>query len=144
MDGRADTRRSRWRWLLLSLCVMLTGLASRTEAAAALPEFFQDYSGDTLWALMVYCLCATAACRWPAHRIAACAIAFAYGIEFSQLFNPEWLETIRDLPGMRLVFGYGFLWSDLCCYTVGVSIGCTADLSIQYLKSRRPSDSTAG
>lgn len=127
MQNQDNPGRSRWRWVSATACVVLTGLASRSSAAKLLPSILTDYAGDTLWALMVYCLFATLSPRSSPRKIAVASLMFATTIEVSQLFKPAWLEFIRNLPGMRLVFGYGFLWSDLVCYCAGVLIGWWAD-----------------
>ena len=126
-DESVATSRSRPQYAGLTLCVVVAGLASRSSLAAEFPDFIASYAGDTLWALMVYLVFATVWCDQPPGRIATYAGGFAAAIEVSQLFRPEWLETIRNMPGMRLVLGYGFLWSDLACYGAGVFFGWVAD-----------------
>ena len=126
--GAAD--RSRILYAVLTFAVLGLGLASRSSAAQNLPKFVSAYSGDTLWALMVFFLFAFVFRTSSSYRVAAYAGAFAAAIEVSQLFHFSWLEAIRSLPGMRLVFGYGFLWTDLLCYAVGILIGWAADTII--------------
>ena len=48
---------------------------------------------------------------------------FCYGIEVSQLYHAEWIDSIRATTLGGLVLGYGFLWSDLVAYTIGVGVG---------------------
>lgn len=117
----------RGRYAVAACCVILLGFASRSKYADVVPAAVTIYAGDTLWALMVYLLMATLCPAAHPRRIAAAAVAFAFLIEFSQLFKPPWLEQIRNLPGMRLVLGYGFLWSDLWCYAAGILIGWQGD-----------------
>jgi len=104
-----------------------------------LPDFVVQYAGDTLWALLVYLLLAIAMFRSPPNHIAVLAMAFAGSIELSQLFRPEWLERVRDLPGLRLILGYGFLWSDLLCYAAGIATGWLGETAIgaRQVRSRR-------
>ena len=117
----------------------MLGLASRTNTAHNhLPTFVTQFAGDTLWAFMVYWMFAAAFVNWRPPRSAALASCFSVCIEFSQTIIADWLETIRNLPGMRLVLGYGFLWSDVVCYTVGVLVACLADHAI--LTARRAVD----
>ena len=59
---------------------------------------------------------------------AALRRSFLYGgnlIETLQLWHPPFLEALRATTLGGLVLGYGFLWSDLVCYTVGACI-CAA------------------
>ena len=45
-----------------------------------------------------------------------------YAIEGSQLCHAPWIDTIRHTRLGALVLGYGFLWSDIICYTVGAAL----------------------
>ncbi|MCA9011825.1 MAG: DUF2809 domain-containing protein [Planctomycetaceae bacterium] len=38
-----------------------------------------------------------------------------------------WLDSLRQTILGRLILGFGFLWSDLLCYTAGVAIGIGID-----------------
>ena len=131
--------RSTKRLLYLSgaLFVMFLGLASR-RYGGNLPVFLSDYSGDTLWALMVFLGISTIAPDAGAVRRAAIALAFAYAIEFSQLYQAPWIDALRQTRLGGLVLGYGFLWTDLICYAAGISIG----LAVDYLVSARARDRT--
>lgn len=44
---------------------------------------------------------------------------FFYGIELSQLYHALWIDAIRNTTLGGLIIGFGFLWSDLVCYTIG-------------------------
>ncbi len=52
---------------------------------------------------------------------------FAFFIEFTQLIQTDWMNQIRSIPSMALVLGYGFKWSDLWCYTVGIGVAALID-----------------
>ena len=46
---------------------------------------------------------------------------FCYGIEASQLYHAEWIDSIRATTlGTRV--GIRFLWSDVVAYTIGVGV----------------------
>lgn len=101
---------------------MALGLASRSKGVV-LPSFFAAYAGDTLWALLVFWLVRflkPTALTWQS---ACFALAFAFCIEFSQLYQAPWINAIRASTLGGLVLGFGFLFSDLVCYTVGVGVG---------------------
>jgi hypothetical protein len=121
--------RSRGWYGIADAVVIALGLASR-QYATVLPDVVGQYAGDTLWALMVYLTVALLAPRWPSLRVAAAALAISYGVEVSQLYHAPWIEAIRNTRAGGLVLGYGFLWSDLVCYTVGVALGCAGDAVI--------------
>ena len=120
------TVRPRWKLALLIAIVIPLGLASRSFGQQ-LPAFIAEYAGDTLWALMVYWLFAFVFPDKSAEKIGLSALVFSFGIEFSQLWQADWLNAVRDtIPG-KLVLGRGFLWSDLLCYTVGILAGIGID-----------------
>ena len=63
----------------------------------------------------------------PTIKIAALALAFCFVIEISQLYHAPWIDAIRHTTLGGLVLGFGFLWSDLACYSVGVGVGLVAE-----------------
>ncbi len=95
------------------------GLLSRLEGVAT-PYFFQRYGGDTIWAALVYIGFATLFTQTKPLYIALFSLFFAYGIEFLQLYQAPWITAIRSTKIGGLILGFGFLPSDLICYTVGV------------------------
>jgi hypothetical protein len=115
-------KRSRFVYFLAGCIVVPLGLASR-RFAAVLPEFIATYAGDTLWALMAFLTVAFIAPRWPSLRVAYAALGLSYLVEISQLYHAPWIDTLRHTTLGGLLLGYGFLWSDLVCYTVGVGLG---------------------
>jgi len=120
-------------YLAATLVVVGLGLGSR-RYADALPSFVATYAGDTLWALMVYLVLGVVAPSSGLLRRAGLALLISYADEVSQLFHRPWIDAIRSTTLGGLILGYGFLWSDLACYTVGVAAG----VSIDYWIRRRP------
>jgi hypothetical protein len=83
----------------------------------------RSYSGDVLWALLVCLLI-----RWlqPSQRLYLSALSaslVALRIEISQLDHAPWIDTLRHTRIGGLIFGFGFLWSDLMCYVCGITLG---------------------
>ena len=114
-------------YLIICLVTVFLGLASR-KYSDCLPAFLTECAGDTLWAMMVYwgvCFLFPAFSRLK-HVIIA--LAFSYCIEVSQLYHADWINAIRDTTLGALVLGFGFLWSDMVCYTVGVSLAWAMDI----------------
>jgi hypothetical protein len=99
----------------------------------ALPAFLADYAGDTLWALMLFMLVSTLLAGLPILTRAAISLAFVFLVEISQLYHAPWIDSIRQTTLGGLVLGFGFLWTDLICYSVGLAIGALADLGIGRL-----------
>ena len=117
--------------LISAIVFIAIGLASR-RFNARLPVFVAVYAGDTLWALMVFLgVSGIRPNARPMSRVMI-ALAFAFGIELSQLCHCQWLDAIRKTTLGGLVLGYGFLWSDLVCYTVGVGVGVMLDYCVFF------------
>jgi hypothetical protein len=114
--------RNRYLYSLLLLVTIAAGLASR-HFPGILPHWVQLYLGDTLWAFMVFLVLGFIFQKKSTPWIAIAAIAFSYCIEISQLYHASWIDAVRATTLGGLVLGFGFLWSDLVCYTVGVGLG---------------------
>lgn len=115
-------QRNRLIYAGLILIVVLLGLASRSHSLV-LPNFIQEYAGDTLWALAAYLMVAVLFPRMAIWKVAIVAGFFSLSIEASQLYHALWINQIRHTRLGGLVLGFGFLWSDLVCYAVGIGIG---------------------
>ena len=50
-------------------------------------------------------------------------MTLSVGVELSQLYHAPWIDSIRETTLGGLILGFGFLWSDTACYTVGVGLG---------------------
>lgn len=115
-------------YLILAILVMILGLLSR--GIDNLPQIISAYSGDILWALMIFLLMAFIFNKSSSRFIISMAIIFSYSVEISQLYHAPWIDSIRGTTLGALILGYGFLWSDLVCYTIGITIGAILDLLI--------------
>jgi glycopeptide antibiotics resistance protein len=116
------THRNRLLYLTKVLLVVGLGLGSRLDFW---PRWVHLYVGDVLWALMVFLIIAMIFKRKSINWVAAVAISFSFSflIEFSQLYQATWINIIRHTTLGGLVLGYGFLWTDLFLYVIGVCIG---------------------
>ena len=114
--------RSRLKYIALALVTMLLGLASRSSEIV-LPEILATYTGDTLWALLVFWLVRALMPSAQILHSAFLAIGFSFLIEFSQFYHAPWIDGIRSTTLGGLVLGFGFKLSDLVCYFVGVCVG---------------------
>lgn len=61
------------------------------------------------------------------------SLMFSFGIEFSQLYQAEWINSIRATILGGLILGKGFLWIDLVRYTVGITLSYGLD---QYFRPK--------
>lgn len=114
-------KRSRLLYLILTIIVMILGLLSRK--ISGLPKIIELYSGDILWALMVFLIIAFIFNKKSTIFTISWAIIFSYSVEISQLYHAPWIDSIRNTTLGGLILGFGFLWSDLICYTIGIIIG---------------------
>ena len=130
-------RRSRAAYAALAVVAIALGLASR-RFAVSLPDFVRLYAGDALWAATVYFAAATVWVRAPATWVAAGALAFSFAIEASQLYHAPWIDSVRATRPGALVLGFGFLWSDLACYALGIAVAAVVDVALSG-GARRPS-----
>lgn len=121
-------KRSRLLYLILTIIVMILGLLSRK--ISGLPKIIELYSGDILWALMVFLMISFVFNRKSVTFITIVSICFSYGIELSQLYHAPWIDAIRNTTLGGLILGFGFLWRDLVCYTIGIIIGIIIDIMI--------------
>ena len=120
-------RRNRLLYAVLVLTVIAAGLASR-RYPFLVPAALGKYPGDALWALMVMFLIGLAKPRWPVVRTAGAALLTSFAVEFSQLYQADWINAIRHTPLGHLVLGSGFHAMDLLAYAVGVAIGTATEL----------------
>ena len=123
-------KRNRFLYIPVALIVILSGLASRKEAAH-LPEIVNMYLGDALWALMIYVYVGIIFRKLSIKRMAFFSLLFCYLIELSQLYHAPWIDKIRNTTLGGLILGFGFLWSDILAYTMGVGFGVLVELAIQ-------------
>lgn len=119
--------RNRLLYFLLVVITILSGLASR-RFEAILPPWVNMYLGDALWALMVYWILALLFRRKEPVWIALATLLFSYSIEVSQLYHAAWIDAIRATRLGGVVLGFGFLWSDMVCYTAGAAFGFVTEL----------------
>jgi hypothetical protein len=104
------------------IMVMILGLASR-KYGELLPRWLAVYSGDILWGLMVYLMVGFLLPKQKIIHTAFIAAAFSALMEMSQLYHTPWIDAIRSNKLGGLLLGYGFLWSDLICYALGIAFG---------------------
>ena len=125
--------RSRVNYLIYTFLVMCMGLASR-KYQAHLPYIIGKYSGDILWALMVFFIIGLLLKRESIMKVSIITLLFSFGIEISQLYHAPWIDGIRKTIMGRLILGQGFLGSDLICYMFGILIGVLIELQMRIKK----------
>jgi hypothetical protein len=129
-------------YLLLAIVTMLVGLASR-RYRPHLPSFIGEYSGDVLWALMLFWIVSFLLAGRPLVQRYVISLVLALAVELSQLYHAPWIDGIRSTTLGGLVLGFGFLWSDLVCYFVGIASGALMERTVQRQREKQETKSTS-
>ena len=120
---------NRLRYLLMIFIVICLGLLSR-KMTDYIPDIIDLFLGDLLWALMVYLIIRALFINWSIRKVALLGILFCFTVELSQLYHADWIDMIRRTTLGGLILGYGFLWSDLIAYLLGIGFGAAIDFFI--------------
>lgn len=114
---------------MLLILVITLGLASR-RFGSWFPNFVATYSGDTLWATALFLALGMFLPKAPNRMVAVLAFSISVIVELSQLYHAPWIDSLRATTLGGLVLGFGFLWSDIVCYAVGVLIGIVVQTAL--------------
>lgn len=128
-------RRRGPRTLALAL-VIAAGLWSRS-GAAWLPALLVTHAGDALYAVAAHLVLGILAPRLSGRALFAWSLGFCLCVEASQSVDWPWLGALRELPGGRLVLGYGFDPSDPWRYLAGTVAAAFLDRKLP--RTRLPS-----
>ncbi|MEO8610422.1 MAG: DUF2809 domain-containing protein [Chloroflexota bacterium] len=132
--------RSRLLYAGLITLVIAIGLPTRL-IPEIFPAFVVDYLGDALWALAIFLLIGLLLPTKRTRTIFWIALAVTWGIEFSELYQADWINAIRAYKLGGLILGYTFLPSDLLMYLCGIGAGVLlekwifSDTRASFLKS---------
>lgn len=129
MGVRSEISRDRFIYAAAVVVVIAAGLASR-RFPDLLPAFLGKYPGDALWALMVFLALGFMKPRWPSAFTAGLALTISFAVEFSQMYQAPWINSLRDTTLGHLVLGTTFGWYDLAAYAAGVLAGYVADIGL--------------
>ncbi|MFJ5565711.1 ribosomal maturation YjgA family protein [Lysinibacillus xylanilyticus] len=119
-------RNMRIAYLISIVITIILGLFSR-KWSILLPAFVAQNAGDMLWAMMVYFEFRLLLVRKSTLTAVWLSFLFSFGIEFSQLYQEDWINQIRGTTLGALILGKGFLIEDLVRYTVGIIIATVLD-----------------
>ncbi|MEK3975155.1 ribosomal maturation YjgA family protein [Psychrobacillus sp. FSL K6-1267] len=128
--------RNQLTYLALTFLMILLGLASRIYGYL-LFDVLELNAGDALWAAMVYFGVRFILVTRPPKFSLLVSLIFCFAIEFSQIYQGEWINSIRGTTLGALILGRGFLIVDLWRYTIGVSIAYVLDMILKkfFIKS---------
>jgi hypothetical protein len=51
------------------------------------------------------------------------------------LYHANWIDTIRKTTLGGLILGYGFLWSDLLAYAIGIAAGVIIEFLSEMIRN---------
>ncbi|MEH7014836.1 DUF2809 domain-containing protein [Neobacillus niacini] len=122
-------------YIISVVITILLGLASRKFSHLLLP-FLSKNAGDVLWAMMVYFGFRFLFVHKSLLSAILLSFLFSFGIEFSQLYQVDWINQIRGTVLGALIFGKGYLTVDLIRYTTGIVIASILDKVILTKKQR--------
>jgi len=114
--------RNRKTYFIIILCTIVVGIFLRSQSNI-FPDLINLYLGDIFYALTVHLGAGFLFIRQSSYKNAIIALAFCFIVEISQFYHEPWIDEIRNNRVGGLILGFGFLWSDLLSYTIGVSIG---------------------
>lgn len=118
-------------YVFIVVMFILLGLASRFTNA--FPDEMAVHLGDIFWASMIYYIFRVLFQRASFFNIILISLTFTFGIEFSQLYQSDWIHYLRSSFLGGLILGRGFLGIDLLRYTIGITIAAFLDLFIHVL-----------
>ncbi|WP_438350030.1 DUF2809 domain-containing protein [Paenibacillus sp. FA6] len=115
---------------------MTLGICSRAFSDV-LPLFVSRHFGDALWASMIYFGCRILFVQQKLLISVYLSLIFSFTIEFSQLYQADWIIGIRSTLLGALILGKGFLVIDLIRYVVGITCSCIMDYYLFNRGGRR-------
>lgn len=113
-------------YFLAVVITMLLGLASR-KFSFLLFSFLAENAGDALWAMMIYFGFRFLLLKKSMFTVMCLSILFCFGIEFSQMYQEDWINQIRGTVLGALILGKGFLPIDLVRYSIGILVAFSLD-----------------
>lgn len=113
--------RARLIYIFAVVISIILGISSRTFTDI-LPGFVTRHFGDALWACMIYWGVRALLAHTKLTIAVLISLIFCYVVEFSQLYQADWINDIRSSLLGSLILGRGFLLVDLLRYTVGIMV----------------------
>lgn len=129
-DVTVHTRRR--RLLIAAVLVIVVGLAVHLIGSGPVA----DFTGDALYAMMIYLVIAVVFARVASWVVGAAAVVVCTLIELFQLTGLPgvWAEAFWPV---RLVLGAGFDARDFIAYAVGAALATVCDLVRRRSRARR-------
>lgn len=119
-------------YLLLFLFCTWLAIATRTHSHW-FPPLMAEYGGDIIWAGMFLFFMRIFFGSMNLQKLALICFGLGLADELLQLYHAPWIELIRQTRIGGLMLGFGFLWSDIVCYAVGIAIAYLITAVIERL-----------
>ena len=118
------------RYLLRLACIVALGMVTMVYSGPG-ADPIQNQLGGTFYVLawMYFVLCIRP--NWHPVLVGVIVFFFTCLVEFNQLWDPAWLESVRQEWLGHLVLGSTFDWMDFPAYLLGLLIG----LALEHPKS---------
>jgi len=121
------------KYISAILVCVLIGLSSRYTSYY--PQAIQVHIGDVAWASMIYFGFKLMIKKDKILSPIILSLSFCWFIEFSQIYQGDWLVHIRHTFLGGLILGKGFLWIDLFRYAMGIVLAVAADRLLSHKKA---------
>ncbi len=132
-------KRNRITYLILIFASILSGLLSR-RFSAHIPDFINSFLGDSIWAIMIFLGFCFILKTCNSLKTGLIGLIFCYLIEISQLYHAQWIDSIRHTTLGGLVLGFGFLWSDIAAYTLGIGVAVGLESAINRRRNQKSTE----
>jgi hypothetical protein len=113
------------------ILVILIGLPTRL-LPEVLPPFMVQHAGDALWALAIFLGFGLLLPKARTRTLFLLAFALTWGIEFSELYQTNWINALRAGWLGGLILGYTFLPIDLLLYLCGIGAGVVLEKVVLF------------
>jgi Protein of unknown function (DUF2809) len=119
---KASYKRYRIALLIGMILIIPLGYGVRFATGLGSPEF-QDIFGSIAYQVLLMFVFAFFYPRTNLVKVAIGVFIVSSAIEFLQLWQVPWLQTIRATWAGRVLLGNTFLWSDFPPYAIGAFLG---------------------
>jgi hypothetical protein len=116
--------------LIICIGLIILGLASR-KYQSNFSDTINLYLGDAIWAMMVYFFFRIFAFKTSILKHGFFCLIYCYLTEISQLYHSPLIDSLRNTTIGGLVLGFGFLWSDIISYSIGLIIACLLEFLLK-------------
>lgn len=125
-------------YFLLFIFFIWLALATRHHANWFHP-LIAKYGGDIIWAGAFLFLLRIIFIKIKLWKLAIWCYVLGVLDEVSQLIHTAWSDAVRSTILGKLMFGLGFMWSDILCYAIGTLLAflLIAQMEMYIIKTKK-------